>query len=791
MLVLTPINSGRRYFSKILNRLCHVIVIALLLLPIGGRLFAQDEIVTGTFVVSFSAESNQRAWIVNALEQNIYNDLSGYARLVPFKKVPEEDQVCVNRDVDCILEIYNNLGVDALMLGTVDKSDIDYEIYDVRNKYLVNTGSIDIGGGSSLLKLRMGAFKAFKSFIEKGGILEDRQFNAVADVEVNKTTNLVVQNSSNSHLEVQVLIFLAGFTCIPYLLSFIGKPLRHPERSKIVLRSFYPFQIVSLLIIGFQFVLATTGGGNIPEIISSLFDGYHWILAGIGGIVWGYFLIINGAIVIPHLQGIERIAPNNLLPLLQSCFVTLLVKTLFIATFYLAFFYGILHLGNLLSMSYEAIIVFLFPLAGLYIYYWIALLLDVFSMSIDIKLSGRKLDFQNVWSLKVREYFISNLKRNGVTLNKRLVNDIVFLPGVNSGVVCYGGGFSRPRITIEEELIRFVLGDIDESDTEDIVDYDQKYVEPVLRQNSVFQIFASLSRDSSKRKLFKSRHDRKRVKLLEKLQRFYERDLAIRRNRRIVRIENVMQGIVIPKLDGDDNHPSLMPDNLDDKQVVEELLLEFSRRNGPYDADAEVDDASEQDKDFLFGAILHKVGELMRRDDIFSTVLLYFRRKPNTKEPTYNFIFSRYFAVVADTFVVLNFGLNHLIQHLYFQATNETSHLALKGQSSCVLKSQDQILTKTRELTEQREPGLVRTDELDRIAWLSRFFQGSSEIQEPSNTKAKRYFKWAVTLGVTYFVSVILINSYNYHPKYLEIIEEERQEIAEAIKNEQERERIE
>ena len=99
-------------------------------------------------------------------------------------------------------------------------------------------------------------------------------------------------------------------------------------------------------------------------------------------------------------------------------------------------------------------------------------------------------------------------------------------------------------------------------------------------------------------------------------------------------------------------------------------------------------------------------------------------------------------------------------------------------------------MTKTRELTEQREPGLVRTDELDRIAWLSRFFQGSSEIQEPSNTKAKRYFKWAVTLGVTYFVSVILINSYNYHPKYLEIIEEERQEIAEAIKNEQEKERI-
>ena len=42
----------------------------------------------------FSAEDNQKAWVVKALEQNVYNDLSGYARVVPFKKVPDEDQVC-------------------------------------------------------------------------------------------------------------------------------------------------------------------------------------------------------------------------------------------------------------------------------------------------------------------------------------------------------------------------------------------------------------------------------------------------------------------------------------------------------------------------------------------------------------------------------------------------------------------------------------------------------------------------------------------------------------------------
>ena len=76
----------------------------------GGGLFAEENIVTGKFIVSFSAESNQKAWVVNALEQNIYNDLSGYGRIIPFNKVNDEDQHCKNREIDCILEIYKLRG---------------------------------------------------------------------------------------------------------------------------------------------------------------------------------------------------------------------------------------------------------------------------------------------------------------------------------------------------------------------------------------------------------------------------------------------------------------------------------------------------------------------------------------------------------------------------------------------------------------------------------------------------------------------------------------------------------
>ena len=64
--------------------------------------------------------------------------------------------------------------------------------------------------------------------------------------------------SSSKQLKFRSLIFLAVFTGFPYLLSFIGKPLTHPERSKIILRWFYPFLIVCLSTLAYVYVLEFT-----------------------------------------------------------------------------------------------------------------------------------------------------------------------------------------------------------------------------------------------------------------------------------------------------------------------------------------------------------------------------------------------------------------------------------------------------------------------------------------------------------------------------------------------------
>jgi hypothetical protein len=97
-----------------------------------------------------------------------------------------------------------------------------------------------------------------------------------------------------------------------------------------------------------------------------------------------------------------------------------------------------------------------------------------------------------------------------------------------------------------------------------------------------------------------------------------------------------------------------------------------------------------------------------------------------------------------------------------------------------------------KEITDKRRTRLVQTDELDRIMWLSRFCQGAVEKQELRHVRARRLIKWTCSLGVTYLASLVLINSYNYHPVYVGIIEREKQEIADAIKkSEQEKEQAE
>ncbi len=744
----------------------------------------EDVIVTGKFVVSLKGESGQRAWVVKALEQNVYRDLAGYTRVVPVQKSPNESARCPGRDVDCLLKLYDGLGIDGIMLGTVDRSEIDFEIYDVVNKFLVNTGSINIGRGASLLKLRLGAFNAFKIFIGKGGILDDR-YGIVDEVEEEAETNQIVDvEVAGSSQRLTILISMAAVTCLPFLLSVFSRSIRHPERARILMRGIYPFMILSLGLLGLQFTLEPSGT-NIINIFLDLFDGFYWIMAGLGGAAWGCFLIAHFKIVVPHLMGLERIEQRNLGKLLRSCLTTLVVKSLVVAAFYGVVFYGVLYLGQLFAVRQDATILILFPTAGLYVFCWVALILDVFAMSIDMKISATKLNFKNEWNQKIRTYFLAYLKRNGISIDENLVNEVAFIPGNLSGVVAYSGGFSRPRIAIAKDLLIFALGDIEEAEAEEILmeellTYDERYVEPELRQFSLIQILGKAG-PAKKAKILQAFKDKKRNKHIEKIRSYFQRDLS-RVNRNLGAINrDLYLGYISPALDGNPDNLSLMTGCAKDMRVFEDFLVEYSKRHEPHDEAEEVDDSSEFDMDFLFGALLHKFGGILRYDTIFSTTSLYFTGKKNFKESRFSFPFAKHFALISDTFVVLNFGLNHLIQHLYYKTTNDPSHLTYKGLPSLTLESQAKIMYESKQLIESRRPPWFRTDELERITWLSRFSPEPIERDDAANSKSKRIFRLSLFTSLIGLAALAGFYSFIYHPEYVQEIAIEEQKIADAI----------
>ena len=104
-----------------------------------------------------------------------------------------------------------------------------------------------------------------------------------------------------------------------------------------------------------------------------------------------------------------------------------------------------------------------------------------------------------------------------------------------------------------------------------------------------------------------------------------------------------------------------------------------------------------------------------------------------------------------------------------------------------MLLSQDRILTNTKILMENEKPKSMQTDEFDRIVWLSRFCQEPIDKQKQPKTRASQLIRWSIVLGVIYLMSSIVIDAYNYHPRYLEILEKEKHEIAQAIKDQQEK----
>src|SRR5581483_6268876 len=69
---------------------------------------------------------------------------------------------------------------------------------------------------------------------------------------------------------------------------------------------------------------------------------------------------------------------------------------------------------------------------------------------------------RNPWHGTIRRYFRGYVRRNGIEVDKRLLERTLFLPSLLPDVVSYGGGFARPRVLVGEQAREAALGGLPE-----------------------------------------------------------------------------------------------------------------------------------------------------------------------------------------------------------------------------------------------------------------------------------------------------------------------------------------
>ena len=733
----------------------------------------EEEPPLGRILISFEPQGGQEAWIAKALEQNVYKDLAGFERIVGINKDEINTDTCPNGELSCLIGIYKANEIDVLMVGKVYRRKVEYKIYELYTASLVKKGSIPIGPRSSIVKIRLNTFQALKPFLEKGGILDQNKFRKEQKLDSSLDTPVFFKHISKNHFKIIILVLFIMFFLFPFLFPStflksvnINLPIKQYKSStKWVL-------LLILILLGalaYQIFEIQSGRQifSLSLIRSYLsFENYMWIIAIIGGMAWAWFVILNFKLLFPGLIGIERIQGRVLFPFIRNWMFVSFLRIMGALLFYIPFLIIVWNVGKLFGASNRFIVTIFIPFSGLLVYFWFVTLVENLSHHLDKKFCIGPPTEDNHWHESTKKYFIGYLRRIGIPFDRELIDRTLFLPGNIAGAVNYGGGFTRPRIVISQDLLRLAMEDASIQKT-DILDLDYKDSILGLQIPKRQDVYRVKNIDDALREIYSiskvRTKDKKWIDLSEN--------------------KTTLQGLVLPR--GMGQSVPLVADNKGDLLVVEDLLLLKDKEVSPSDEEMEYDTTNIEDKDFLFGLLLQQFGSLIRFDSLALTFFLTFGKPVYTEN---SFDKREYFSersvpgsssIIEDSFVALNYGLHHFIQYLYLQRTGFTDHLTTRASSQDLFSATNDILEEMK-----REKfllyNLAKEKNRRQITWLAQFLEKPILDPEP---EPMRQFVNMSTIGVlSLFVLYVLINSYNYHPIYLEKIAEEKAKIEEMKK---------
>jgi hypothetical protein len=476
------------------------------------------------------------------------------------------------------------------------------------------------------------------------------------------------------------------------------------------------------------------------------------------GTLWGVFVLATAFWLLAPLRGLERIRHDALWPVLRSWAALCLLRTAALFSAYAPLIVLAVNTSRAIGFPERLTLAFVVPAAGLLTHFWLLSLVDHLSLFLDAHLVSGPPAPRNPWHATIKRYFLGYVRRNVVEIDRKVLDETLFLPGVNAEVVCYGGGFAPPRIVAGAKPLETALGEL--PDEEEVphrtANTDELPVGFVLPSMDPAEDLALLERADERRRKLALAPTRQRAHMP-----------------RLLGENATLLGWVLPQ-----PVPIGIPPVSDTHEDFGAVRLELS---GQYSAfavdDDEVDDTDPKQKDFLFGALLRQIGVVARHDVYFATLALswdlvssragWFSQVLRAPLTLYERFLAAPAANVADAYAALNSGLHHLVQYLCFlRGTGESLLTARADVPRLVGTSRIMVTEVQRSEPSAQERHALNATLRDRVVWLTSVFHGQLFR---GRLRWGRVLVGVAVAAVACFLAVQSISqAVAYHPIYVE-----------------------
>ena len=751
-------------------------IIASTAVATSGFTASAAEPARGVVAIDIRAGPSAPAWLAAALQEHVVRELSTYERLAVFPRDGSVGRDCAT-DRACAVDRYRAAGVDFVLWADARPDELRYELHETWTPSEVRRGGLSLRRGGGLIGLRQDLLRVFSPVLTPGGLLDQKPYRMRPERRIRVGVVRAGPLDAASALTVFV-VALGLIFVLPVVFALLVVRDRRRVRPMRWTTTWVALLSAAVAVgVGFGGLSALPAAGPEPG---------QWLIGLLGGAGWGAFVVVNVRLLLPALPGLDRVAHRDVFRLIRAWLVVIVVRLVALVAYYAPFALGaVVALERWGWWPADAAVILLAPAIGLLAHLWLMSWIRALALYLDERLVTGEAGPDNPWHREVSRYFTGYLRRSGWALDPDVLDSILFLPGRQPGVRCYGGGGSPARIVVDERTLTLAIGAAESEAHEGeeaigVPDWTAGIWTAGLLVEASGQ---RRPRASTPRRAVRSsvaRRSTVRGDPLTSLTGHHRKQLGQ---------AATLLGYVRPE---PGERVPLIADTVEDLEVVRDLLAEHYQWFAP-DPDDDDDDTDPTDKDFLFGALTLGVGKVVRHDGQLDTFALALAdvasRGPRVLRWPYRAAVALVktltggaMTAVADAYPALHFARHHHLQYLALRWTQNEDGLTVRGTVAELERASAKILGQLRAQRVEDTP-LPK----DRVRFMRRAVRASRFFFEPLVDRAERRARWAATVLVVVAVlgglAISIYRAVRYHPTYVLRIAEQTRRYEQSLRS--------